>query len=118
MHWIPQSWSHWHILVSVFPSVGLIFVLGFYVAAIISDNEVMKRTCLLLFVILGLLAIPTYVSGDHSMALLSQNAKISQSLMGTHFGWSVVALGFLVLMGAAALVALWRSRHKRLTDSA
>ena len=118
MHWIPQSWSHWHILVSVFPSVGLVFVLGFNVAAIVADNEVMKRTCLSLFVVLGLLAIPTYVSGDHSMELLSQNPKISQSLMGSHFGWSVVALGFLVLMGAAALIALWRSWRGRLTDNA
>ena len=118
MHWIPQSWSHWHILVSVFPSVGLVFVLGFYVAAIITDNEVMKRTCLFLFVVLGLLAIPTYLSGDHSMAMLSQNSKISRDLLGSHFVWGVAALALLVLAGLAALIALWRSRRGRLTDNA
>ena len=46
MHLIPQSWSHLHILVSVFPSVGLIFVLGFYITAILAENAAMKRICL------------------------------------------------------------------------
>jgi hypothetical protein len=50
MHLIPQSWSHLHILVSVFPSVGLIFVLGFYITAMATKNEVIKRSCLVLFV--------------------------------------------------------------------
>src|SRR5262249_15611785 len=64
MHLIPQSSSHFHLLVSIFPSIGLVFVLGFYATAFAADNEAMKRSCLVLFAILGLLAIPTYVSGD------------------------------------------------------
>ena len=70
MHVIPQSWSHLHILVSVFPSVGLLFVLGFYIAALITANEVMKRICLVLIAILALLAIPTYFSGDYPLGKL------------------------------------------------
>src|SRR5258708_38809608 len=110
MHLIPQSWSHLHILVSVFPSVGLIFVLGFYVTASITDNEVMKRSCLVLLGILGLLAIPTYFSGDSSMAALSQNPKISQAVMNTHRNWGLAALAVLMITGAAAWFELWRSR--------
>jgi uncharacterized membrane protein len=111
MHLIPQSWSHLHILVSVFPSVGLIFVLGFYVTAFVTDNEAMKRSCLVLFGILGILAIPTYFSGDRSMEALSQNPNISQDLMNSHFGWGLAALAVLVMTGAAALIELWRSRR-------
>ena len=109
MHVIPQSWSHLHILVSVFPSVGLIFVLGFYVIAFVIDNEAMKRICLALFGILAILAIPTYISGDHSMETLSQNPKISQNLMSSHFGWGVAALAVLVMAGLVAWIELWRS---------
>jgi uncharacterized membrane protein len=118
MHVIPQSWSHFHILVTVFPSVGLVFLLGFYVTAFVIDNEVMKRICLVLFGILGILAIPTYLSGDHSMTALSQDPKISKDLMSAHFGWGVAALLVLVLAGAAALLALWRGRRvERLTEN-
>ncbi len=118
MHVIPQSWSHLHILVSVFPSVGLVFVLGLYVTAMVTNNEVMKRTGLLLFGILGLLAIPTYFSGDGSNAALSQDPKVSQDLVDDHFGWGVVALTALVLTGVAALIALWRFRRGSLTENA
>jgi uncharacterized membrane protein len=119
MHVIPQSWSHLHILVSVFPSVGLLFVLGFYVIAFVIDNETMKRTCLALFGILGILAIPTYISGDHSMDALSQNPKISQNLMSTHFGWSVAALVVLVMASVVAWIELFRSwRVGRLSNNA
>src|SRR6266852_6080227 len=111
MHLIPQSWSHLHILVSVFPSVGLIFVLGFYATAFVTDNDGLKRSCLVLFGILGVLAIPTYFSGDRSMAVLSQDPKISQDLMNNHFGWGVASLAVLVMTGAAALIELWRFRR-------
>ncbi len=108
MHLIPQSWSHLHILVSVFPSVGLIFVLGFYMIALATKNEVIKRSCLILFGILALLAIPTYFSGVRSMELLSQDPKISQSLMNAHYYWGLGALAILVAAGGYAVVELWR----------
>src|SRR5215469_7452209 len=111
MHLIPQSWAHWHILVSVFPLVGIIFVLGLYVTAFGTNDETMKRSCLVLFVVLGLLAIPNYLTGDHSMELLSQDPKISQDLMGSHFGWSIASLALLALTGLTALIGLWRSRR-------
>src|SRR6266566_1817168 len=119
MHLIPASWSHLHILVSVFPSVGLVFVLGFYVASLVTNNELMKRACLAAFGILGLLAIPTYLSGDGSMAALAQDPKISADRMDNHLGWSYTALTVLVLTGAAAWYELWRFRRVgRLSENA
>ncbi len=111
MHLIPQSWSHLHILVSVFPSVGLIFVLGFYFGAIVTKNEGMKRSCLVLFGLLGILAIPTYFSGVGSMAALSRDAHISQDTLNFHYNVSWAALGSLVILGIAAWLELWRFRQ-------
>ena len=54
MHLIPHSWAHWHILVSLLPSVGLFFALGFYGIAIYTDNETLKRACLIIFVLIAL----------------------------------------------------------------
>jgi uncharacterized membrane protein len=111
MHLIPASWSHLHILVSVFPSVGLVFVLGFYVASLVTNNELAKRSCLTAFGILGILAIPVYFSGDGSMAVLSHDPKISADRMDNHLGWAYAALTLLVLTGAAAWYELWRFRR-------
>src|ERR1700730_4173707 len=106
MHLIPQSWSHLHMLVSVFPSFGLAFVLCFYVPGMLTDNNGIKRTCLVLFAMLALLSVPTYFSGNGSMAVLSGNPKISKDMMDTHYGWGMAALVALVVTGVAALIAL------------
>jgi hypothetical protein len=116
MHVIPQSWSHLHILVSVFPPLGLVFVLGFWIAGFRTNNDGIRRTCLVLLGMLGLLAVPIYFSGVGSMAALSTNRQISKELMNvtkelmsTHYGWAMAALLVLAMTGAAAWVELWRS---------
>jgi uncharacterized membrane protein len=111
MHLIPQSWSHVHMLVGVFPSFGLVCVLAFYLAGLLTDNNGTKRTCLVLFAVLALLSIPTYLSGNGSMAALSGNPRISKDMMSTHYSWGMAALIALVVTGVAALFALWRSGH-------
>ena len=57
MHLIPQSWAHLHILVSVFPSFGLVILLGFYLAGFVTGNEGIRRTCLILFALSGLVRL-------------------------------------------------------------
>ena len=119
MHLIPASWSHLHILVSVFPSVGLLFVLGFYIVSLRTNNEAMKRACLTVLGVLGLLAIPVYFSGDGSMAVLAHDPKVSADRMDTHLGWSYAALTLLALTGIAAWYELWRFRRSgRLSENA
>jgi uncharacterized membrane protein len=119
VHLIPQSWSHLHILVSVCPSVGLIFVLGFYITAFVTSNEVMKRSCLVAFGILGILAVPTYFSGDYSMEVVSQNPRISQDMMNAHYYVGLLAVASLAITGVAAWLELLRSRRvKQLSDQA
>jgi len=118
MHLIPHSWAHLHILVSVFPSVGLVFALGFYVAALRTENETLKRTCLLVFGILGLLAIPTFYSGEGAQEALASDTRFNQDWITTHYGWSLAGLGMLAATGLAAFINLARFRGKRLSDNA
>jgi len=112
MHLIPASWSHLHILVSVFPSCGLIFVLGFYVAGIVTNNDGLKRTCLALLGILAILAVPTYLSGSGSMTALS-GKDISKDMLNYHYYVGLLALARLVIAGAAGWYELWRSQSTK-----
>jgi uncharacterized membrane protein len=109
MHVIPQSWSHLHILVSVFPSLGLVFVLGFWLAGFRTKNDGMRRTCLFLLGMLALLSVPIYFSGFGSLAALPKSPLITKETMDTHTAWGMAALVVLVMTGAAALVELGRS---------
>src|SRR6185295_1416238 len=118
MHVIPHSWSHLHILVTVFPSVGLLFALGFYAAAILTANELLKRACLLAFVILGLLAIPAYLSGDYSAEALSADPRVAKDIIDYHYGWGVTSLALLVVTALVAFINLFRFRGVPLSDNA
>ena len=111
MHLIPMSWSHshLHLLVSVFPSVGLIFALGFYVAALATDNEFFKRTCLWVFGGLGVLALAAYISGEGSLPQLADRDFITRDQVLEHYQWSLGAITAAVLSGVIALVALLRA---------
>jgi uncharacterized membrane protein len=111
MHLIPESASHLHLLVSVFPSVGLIFALGFYIAALATDNETLKRACLFVFGCLGVLALPVYLSGHGAVPQLANRPFTSQRQVDAHYLWSLAAIAVVVLSGLTAWVALWRGRH-------
>src|SRR5262249_7489794 len=111
MHLIPQSSSHLHMLVSIFPSLGLVFVLGFYITGFLSDNDGIKRTCLVLFGLLALLSVPTYFSGDGSAAAVASDHKISKDMISTHYGWGMAGLFTLVMTGVVAVAEFWRSRR-------
>ena len=84
MHVIPESWAHLHILVSLFPLVGLLFVLGFYVASIVTNNDGFKRICLLVVVGLGVLSIPIYISGMGSiMPVMAREGVLEADIQET-----------------------------------
>src|SRR5258706_3392922 len=109
MHLIPQSWSHLHILISVFPTVGFLFVLGVYIAGFRTGNDFVRRVCLALFGLLALLSVPIYVSGIGSMAALSDNPRFPKDPIATHHVSGVATLAVLVITGAPAFIELWRS---------
>jgi uncharacterized membrane protein len=114
MHVIPHSWSHLHILISVFPPIGLLIVLGFYIAGSRAGNDFAKRVCLALFAGLGLLSIPILVSGLGSRAAIAGNVRFAADAIGTHLMWSIAAVVLLLIAGGVAGFELWSSwRAKR-----
>jgi uncharacterized membrane protein len=106
MHLIPQSWPHLHILIGVFPSFGMLCVLGFYIGGLVKEDIGTRRTSLVFFVLLGLLAAPVCLSGMASTPELSGNPRFSKDILNTHYIWGLASLGALIVMGFAAAVAL------------
>ncbi len=112
MHLIPENWSHFHLLVSVFPSVGLLFAICFFVASMVTDKASMQRTCLLVFGGLAVLGIPTWLSGEGAMTALADRPAIPMDAAVFHEGWSWAAFFMLALTGIVSLLVWWRSRGK------
>jgi uncharacterized membrane protein len=110
MDLIPQSGPHLHILLNHFPSMGFVFGLGFFITAIAFNNDLMKRACLVLFVILGVLSIPTYISGAASMWALNGDPGSPKSLINHHRDIALLAFIGLGITGCVAWLILWRVR--------
>jgi hypothetical protein len=112
MHLIPQSWPHLHLLIGVFPTFGLLCVLGFYIAGLLKNDIGAQRTSLVLLILLAVLAIPVYLSGAASMAELAGNPRFSRDALNSHYGWGIAALAALAITGVAAVVGLVLSGRK------
>lgn len=111
MDLLPKTWPHLHILLNHAPSMGYVFVLGFFLVALIRHNDEMKRASIVGFIILGILAIPTYVSGAGTMWALAGDPDYPRSLINHHRDEALLAFIALGLTGCFAWITLWRQRQ-------
>src|SRR6201996_5042620 len=108
MNLIPDTWPHFHLLVSVFPSVGLIFAIGLFIASMVTNNAPMQRAGLFVFGGLAVLGVPTWISGISSESVMTRPG-IPEGEGAAHTFWAYGALAFLFITGITALLVLWRS---------
>jgi uncharacterized membrane protein len=82
----PQAWSHVHLILNHFPTVGFVMTLAFYVIGLIADNDALKRGALAAFVICSIVIVPTYVTGAAAMWALTVPPipEISKAVINAH----------------------------------
>jgi len=111
MELIPTSGPHLHVLLNHFPSVGTVIALGLFITSYRLKNEEMQRTSLVLFLLIGLLAIPTYISGAAARWAIQGNDGISREVITAHMDVALMAFTFLGISGSLAWLALWQERR-------
>jgi uncharacterized membrane protein len=91
-----------------------VFALGFYIVGLITNNVVMKRSSLALFVICAILIVPTYVTGNASMWALTDppvSGIISKAVINSHRDMALLTLFGMAFTGVAAWIELFRFRY-------
>ena len=109
----PETWSHVHMILNHFPTVGFVFAITFFLIALAVKNDGMTRASLVVFVICAVLGVPTYVTGAASMWALTDPpiTEISKALINEHRDMALFTLFGLGFTGSAAWIELWRYRH-------
>jgi uncharacterized membrane protein len=109
----PQAWSHVHMILNHFPTVGFVITLAFFIFGLMRNNDVIKRTCLAAFTICGILGAPTYVTGAAAMWALTDPPilDISKAAINAHRDMALLTLFGLAATGATAYFELWRYRY-------
>jgi hypothetical protein len=103
--------AHIHLLLNHFPTIGNIIGGGLFVLSLITNSDDLKRASLVVLVGISLIAIPTYMSGNGAQDAIKNLPGVSKSLIETHEGAALVALGFMEVTGAFAWLGLWQFRR-------
>lgn len=111
MEYIPSSAPHWHLILTHFPPAGGTIALALLFASFYTGSDDLRRASLVLYVIIGLLVIPTYVTGAATAWDIQGTAGISSDLIAAHQDAAMFAFVLLLIAGWLSWLALWQYRR-------
>ena len=104
--------AHLHLMLTHLPVLGTLFGLGLLLLSILQANPDLRRVSLWAFVLAGLSAVPTYLSGRPASALLLKLMPgTSMDASDQHAEIAIIALIASSVLGLVALVALFVYRR-------
>ena len=106
-----MNFDHLHLLLNHVPIIGFFVGVGLFVASFTGSNQDLRRSSLIVFAVVALLTIPTFVSGVGADRTIAGQPGISDALVRRHEGAAMLGLWFVMATGAAALMVLWRSQR-------
>ena len=108
-----MNYSHIHIVLNHFPTIGLVLGLGLFIYALLRKNDELKVISLVIFMVLGLLGIPTFITGAAAERAIGDRADAA--MIELHKDAAVLAFVFLSITGTFAWLGLWQSRRFKRT---
>ncbi len=106
-----MDWTHVHLLLNHFPTVGMIVALGVFLYGLAVNSDEVKRISLVAFFFIALLSIPTFVTGTAAELALSKTPEVSVTRVQAHETAAFIALWFMELTGAVSWLGLWQYRR-------
>ena len=116
MDLIPGSAPHWHLVLNHLPSVGTLVAVCLLAGAHSVGSRDLTRASLLLFVVLALVTIPTFVTGAAAGWAIQGTPGISEAAVSAHQDAALLALAALLVTGWLAWFTLWRDRRRPVLD--
>src|SRR5215467_9630668 len=107
-----MDFPHLHLLLNHFPIVGTIVGVGLLIVSLLIKAEDVRRSSLIVFVLMALLTIPTFITGAGAHEKMVNDPSLSNALIQRHEGAAELAVWFMEITGALAVMALWRCVRK------
>ena len=100
-----------HLLLNHFPIIGTLVGLGLFLVSLARRNQDLRRSSLIIFSAMALLAIPTFFSGAGAQGAIKKLPGVSEAVIERHQGAAMLALLLMEITGALSLVALWKAQR-------
>lgn len=103
--------AHLHVILNHIPIVGVPIGLALLLYGIIRGSTEVKRASLLVFIAMGFIAVPTFLSGQAAEDIVEHLPGVTHDVIENHETAGTVALGLTASLGGVALAALvWSFR--------
>lgn len=99
--------THLHLILTHFPIVGTIIGIGIMAYGLYSKNDVIKKVALVTFVLMAILTIPVFLTGEEAEETVENIAGISEQLIENHEELAEIAIWFMGLLGVLSLITIF-----------
>src|SRR5262245_23635316 len=104
-----MDFPHLHLLLNHFPIIGTSVGVGLFLSSLVLKKGDITRSSLVVFVVMALLTIPAFMTGVGAQEKIVSDPSVSNALIQRHEGAAELAVWFMEITGALAVVALWQS---------
>ncbi len=102
--------AHLHLLLNHISLPGILFGLALLLVALSRSNDELKKLSCCVFVLIALLAIPTYLTGEGAEEVVEHLPGIEHELIEEHEESALVSLVAIEVLGLLSLAGLVRFR--------
>ncbi|NND35392.1 MAG: hypothetical protein HKN76_22585 [Saprospiraceae bacterium] len=105
--------AHLHLILNHFPILGTLFGIGLLAHGILAKNTSTQNAGLMLFLIIALISIPAFLTGEGAEETVEHLPGVSENLINIHEEWAEKAvwlMGFLGLLSASNLFFFIKKR--------
>ena len=111
--------THIHLLLNHFPIVGTLIGSCLLMWGIIKNQNNYKAIASFILLMMAIIAIPVYLTGEPAEESVEKLAGVSESIIEQHEDAAAFAIWLMIITGAAALIAMVSKWQKhRLTKIA
>jgi uncharacterized membrane protein len=107
-----MDFPHLHLLLNHFPIIGTMVGAGLFLVSFLVKTEDLRRSGLIVFVAMALLTIPAFMTGVGAQEKIVADPTISNALIQRHEGAAELAVWFMEITGALAVIGLWQSARR------
>ena len=109
--------THRHLMLNHLPVLGIPFGFGLLLYGVFKKSEELKRTALGTLVIIAVLTIPAYLTGESAEEAVKSLPGVEEPFIEKHDDAAAIAFTALLALGVTAFVGLIRFRGARTLPS-
>lgn len=101
--------AHLHLMLNHFPILGALFGMGLLAYGIFAKNKSIQNAAYVLFVIIALISIPAFLTGEGAEEAVEHLSGVSENLIHEHEEWAEKAIWLMGFLGVLSLFSLFFS---------